>query len=60
MLQFKKIDPIIYMDVISGNAQFSYATCHIVYLELGLDFRIWFQSHTMLRLRGVAESEVSD
>ena len=50
------------MDVISGNAQFSYATCHIVhvYLELGLNFRIWFQSHTMLRLRGVAESEVSD
>ena len=39
-----------------GCEQFSGETCHLIYLELGLDF----QSQTMRCLRGVAESEVSD
>ena len=43
-----------------GNEQFSYETCHPVYLELGFNFQILFQSHIMLRLYDVAESELSD
>ena len=35
-------------------------TCHFVYLELGLNFQILFQSQTMRCLRGMAEPEVSD
>ena len=41
-----------------GNEQFSYETCHLVYLELGFNFQILFQSHIMLRLWDVAESEL--
>ena len=43
-----------------GNEQFSYETCHLVYLVLALNFQISFQSHIMLCLSGIAESEVSD
>ena len=37
-----------------------YETNSNVYLDLGLNYQILFQSHTMLRLWGVAGSEVSD
>ena len=40
-----------------GYEQFSGETCHLVYLELGLNFQILFQSQIMRRLQGVAESE---
>ena len=46
------------MYVIDGYEQFCGETCHLVYLELVLNFQILFQ--TMCRLQGVAESEVSD
>ena len=48
------------MYVMYGYEQFSGETCHLVYLELDLNFQIPFQSQTMVRLQGVAESVVSD
>ena len=50
----------IHMYLMYGYEQFSGETCHLVYLELGINFQLLFQSETMRRLRGVAESEVSD
>ena len=40
----------------NGNEQFSDETRHLVYLELGLNFQILFQSQTILGLGVVAES----
>ena len=39
------------MYVMYGYQQFSGETCHLVYLELGLNFQLLFPSQTMRRLR---------
>ena len=48
------------MYVMYEYEQFYGETCHLIYLDLGLNSQILFQSQAMRHLQGVAESEVSD